>query len=41
MRLPRGKRAGRQKVALPEGYLDDLEDDTPPGRAAEEAISGG
>ncbi len=41
MRLPRGKRAGRQKVSLPEGYLDDLEDDTPPGRAAEEAISGG
>jgi len=41
MRVPRGKSAGRQKVALPEGYLDDLEDDTPPGIGAEAADSGG
>jgi nifR3 family TIM-barrel protein len=41
MRVPRGKTAGRQKVALPEGYLDDLEDDTPPGIEAEAADSGG
>ncbi|MFT5287489.1 MAG: nifR3 family TIM-barrel protein, partial [Planctomycetota bacterium] len=26
----RAKRGGTQKVSLPEGYLDDLEDDTPP-----------
>jgi len=31
LRAPRGKSGGAQKrVALPEGYLDDLEDDTPP-----------
>jgi tRNA-dihydrouridine synthase len=41
MRLGRGKRGGTQKVALPEGYLDDLEDDTPPGVEAEAADSGG
>jgi nifR3 family TIM-barrel protein len=41
MRVPRGKSAGRQKVALPEGYLDDLEDATPPGVEAEAADSGG
>ncbi len=41
MRVPRGKRGGRQKVMLPEGYLDDLEDDTPPGAAAEDPSSGG
>jgi nifR3 family TIM-barrel protein len=41
VRVPRGKTAGRQKVALPEGYLDDLEDDTPPGVEAEAADSGG
>ena len=43
MRVPRGKRGGRQKVALPEGYLDALEDATPPAdelRLAE-AVSGG
>jgi nifR3 family TIM-barrel protein len=27
MRLPRGKAGGTQKVALPPGYLDDIEDD--------------
>jgi len=41
MRVPRGKTAGRQKVALPEGYLDDLDDATPPGVEAEAADSGG
>ncbi|HVW28229.1 MAG TPA: tRNA dihydrouridine synthase DusB [Polyangiaceae bacterium] len=30
MRVPRGKSAGTQDVSLPEGYLDDLEDATPP-----------
>jgi nifR3 family TIM-barrel protein len=39
MRVPRGKGAGTQRVSLPEGYLDDLEDDTPP--EAEEAGDGG
>jgi len=41
MRVPRGKTGGRQKVALPEGYLDSLDDDTPPGILAEAADSGG
>ena len=41
MRVPRGKSGGRQKVALPEGYLDDLSDATPPGAEAESTISGG
>ena len=41
MRVPRGKTAGTQKVSLPEGYLDRLDDDTPPGVEAEQADSGG
>jgi len=41
MRVPRGKTAGTQKVALPEGYLDRLDDDTAPGPGAETADSGG
>jgi nifR3 family TIM-barrel protein len=41
MRVARGKSGGTQKVSLPEGYLDDLEDATPPGVAAEAADSGG
>jgi uncharacterized protein (DUF3820 family) len=41
VRVPRGKTAGRQKVALPEGYLDALDDARPPGIAAEAADSGG
>jgi nifR3 family TIM-barrel protein len=41
MRVPRGKSGGRQRVALPAGYLDDLEDATPPGVEAEAADSGG
>ena len=41
MRVPRGKTAGTQKVALPEGYLDHLDDDSAPGAEAEIADSGG
>jgi len=41
MRALRGKTSGTQKVALPEGYLDNLDDDTPPGAEAEVASSGG
>jgi nifR3 family TIM-barrel protein len=41
MRVPRGKTGGTQKVALPQGYLDDLEDATPPCVEAEAADSGG
>jgi nifR3 family TIM-barrel protein len=39
MRLSRGKKSGRQKVALPEGFRDTLDDTTPP--EAEEAGNGG
>ena len=35
------RRPGTQTVALPEGYLDDLDDATPPGILAEAADSGG
>jgi len=41
MRVPRGKTAGTQRVALPEGYLDHLDDAVPPGAEAEAADSGG
>jgi nifR3 family TIM-barrel protein len=41
MRVPRGKTSGTQRVALPEGYLDHLDDDTAPGAEAEAADSGG
>ncbi len=41
MRVPRGKTGGTQRVALPEGYLDHLDDDTSPGAEAESADSGG
>jgi len=43
LRLPRGKRGGTQRVALPDGYLADLTDATPPAAelAAGEAVSGG
>lgn len=41
MRVPRGKTAGTQKVALPPGFLDDLEDATPPGADAAALASGG
>lgn len=30
MRVPRGKASGRQTVSLPAGYLNDLDDPTPP-----------
>jgi len=41
MRVKRGKKGGRQRVALPEGYLDDRDASTPPGPEAETADSGG
>jgi nifR3 family TIM-barrel protein len=41
MRVARGKTAGTQTVSLPPGYLDDLDDATPPGLEAETAESGG
>jgi tRNA-dihydrouridine synthase len=41
LRMKRGKKGGRQKVSLPEGYLDDLEDPTPPVREAKAEVSGG
>lgn len=41
MRVRRGKTGGTQKVVLPEGYLDHLDDLTPPGPEAEVAESGG
>jgi nifR3 family TIM-barrel protein len=39
MRVPRGKTSGTQKVSLPHGYLDELDDDTPP--EAEDENDGG
>ncbi len=41
MRVQRGKTGGTQRVALPDGYLDDLDDATPPSALAEAADSGG
>ncbi|MBW2245217.1 MAG: tRNA dihydrouridine synthase DusB [Deltaproteobacteria bacterium] len=41
MRVPRGKKSGTQKVALPEGFFDHLADDSPVDPDAELAISGG
>jgi len=41
MRAKRGKHGGTQVVHLPEGFLDDLLDDTPPCAAAESPDSGG
>ncbi len=41
LRVPRGKKSGRQKVALPEGYLDDRDDATPPLPEAENPSPGG
>ncbi|MEZ4380820.1 MAG: tRNA dihydrouridine synthase DusB [Nannocystaceae bacterium] len=40
MRVPRGKTAGTQKVVLPAGFLDDVDDPTPLVEA-ERAVSGG
>ena len=41
MRVPRGKSGGRQRVALPDGYRDQIHDDTAPGADAEVLTSGG
>jgi len=41
IRVPRGKSGGTQRVVLPEGYLDRLDDETPPGPEAEDPASGG
>jgi len=41
LRVPRGKSGGRQRVALPDGYLDELDDATPPPAEAEDPASGG
>jgi nifR3 family TIM-barrel protein len=41
MRVPRGKSGGRQRVVLPERWLDDRDDPTPPGVEAEDETSGG
>lgn len=41
LRTPRGKSGPSQKVALPEGYLNNLDDDTPPSPEAEDPASGG
>lgn len=39
LRVPRGKSGGTQDVSLPEGYLDDLDDSTPP--VEESLVEGG
>jgi nifR3 family TIM-barrel protein len=41
MRVPRGKHGGTQRVVLPEGFRESLDDDTPPGPEAEDPTSGG
>src|SRR5213593_652065 len=41
MRVVRGKATGTQKVSLPAGYLDNLDDDTPLPGAGEDAGDGG
>jgi hypothetical protein len=42
MRVIRGKTSGMQKkVSLPLGYLDDLEDSTPPDGGDEDMGDGG
>ena len=43
MRVPRGKSGGQRRVVLPDGFLDDLDDATPPAADADEwsAVSGG
>ena len=41
LRVPRGKTNPPQKVQLPPGYLDQLDDDRPPGADAEDMTSGG
>ncbi len=41
MRVTRGKGGSPQTVSLPDGYLNDLEDDTPPCGEAGDLVSGG
>ena len=41
LRVPRGKRSGVQRVALPSGYLEQLDDATPPCDDSEDPTSGG
>jgi nifR3 family TIM-barrel protein len=41
MRVPRGKASGTQDVSLPENYLLDRDDATPPSADAEDEFSGG
>jgi uncharacterized protein (DUF3820 family) len=41
MRVPRGKGSGTQAVSLPENYLLERDDATPPGAEAEDEFSGG
>ncbi|MDQ2646256.1 MAG: tRNA dihydrouridine synthase DusB [Myxococcota bacterium] len=41
LRVPRGKSSGMQSVSLPQGYLDQRDDATPPGADAEDEFSGG
>jgi nifR3 family TIM-barrel protein len=41
MRVPRGKTGGTQKVALPAGYLEQLDDDTPPEAETLDDLNGG
>jgi hypothetical protein len=41
MRVVRGKTTGSQKVALPQGYLENMDDATPPCGDDEEFGDGG
>jgi nifR3 family TIM-barrel protein len=41
LRAVRGKRGRLPRVVLPDGYLDSLDDDRPPGPEAEQLSSGG
>jgi nifR3 family TIM-barrel protein len=41
LRVPRGKSGGTQRVVLPAGYPDELEDERPPCAEAEDPASGG
>jgi tRNA-dihydrouridine synthase len=41
LRIPRSHRSGPRRVVLPDGWLDDPEDMTPPPAEAEALVSGG
>ncbi len=41
MRVPRGKASGTQRVSLPDGYLDSLDDAAPPEDEVDLHMSGG